>query len=355
MAILGDGYTQADLLKYATDVDLLVNALFAQPPYASYESYFNVYRVDVVSNESGADHPERSQLRDTALGASFNCGGLQRLICVDFGAVTGVLSRSLPANARDIVIVLVNDAEYGGSGGVFAIASTHRDAAELVLHESGHSFGLLTDEYDTSPPTCFNTVEPTEANAALNIDRDQIKWAAWVEAATALPTTGTANGVVGAYQGARYCTTGLYRPTFNSKMRSLNRPFEQVNSEQLIRRIYNFVSPIDASFPAESDVTVNLGATVEFSVTTPAPSHGLSIQWYIDMVAAGQGHVLTVDAARISAGTHRIDVEVSDRTSAVRKDSARVLVENRSWTLTVNASSEDLLRALLEMLKRWRG
>ena len=52
--------------------------------------------------------------------------------------------------------------------------------------------------------------------------------------------------MVNAYEGAKYCESGLYRPTFVSKMRSLAKPFEQVNTDQLIRRIYNLVSPIDA-------------------------------------------------------------------------------------------------------------
>src|SRR6185295_6089713 len=80
VAILGDGYTQSEQLKYATDVDLMVKAVFDQSPYSTYASYFNVYRVDVVSNESGADHPERGVTKDTALGASYNCGNIQRVI-----------------------------------------------------------------------------------------------------------------------------------------------------------------------------------------------------------------------------------------------------------------------------------
>src|SRR5262245_15878810 len=87
VAILGDGYTAGELVKYSTDVDLLIKAMFEQEPYRSYEAYFNVNRVDVVSNESGADHPERSVTRDTALGASYNCGGIQRVICINSSAV----------------------------------------------------------------------------------------------------------------------------------------------------------------------------------------------------------------------------------------------------------------------------
>ena len=72
-----------------------------------------------------------------------------------------------------------------------------------------------------------------------------IKWNQWIDAATPVPTFSTVNGVPGLYEGAAYCDTGLYRPTFDSKMRSLNRPFEAINTEQLLKRIYNLVDPID--------------------------------------------------------------------------------------------------------------
>ena len=85
LAILGDGYTADELGKYADDVQQVVQSLFAEEPFREYQRYFNVHRIDVISNESGADHPERnpSVFRDTALDATYNCAGIQRLICVN--------------------------------------------------------------------------------------------------------------------------------------------------------------------------------------------------------------------------------------------------------------------------------
>ncbi len=150
LTILGDGYTAAQLAsgKYTTEVEAFLSKVFEQEPYREYQRYFNVLRVDVTSAQSGGDHPERGAFVATALDATYNCSGIQRLICVDQSKVNAVLAASgVPANARDIVLVIVNDPEYGGSGGAVSVASTHTSAVELILHELGHSFALLADEY----------------------------------------------------------------------------------------------------------------------------------------------------------------------------------------------------------------
>jgi len=357
MIIMGDGYTQNELLKFSTDVDLLVKAIFEQSPYSEYASYFNVYRVDVMSNESGADHPESGTMRDTALGSAYNCGGIVRALCIDTAAVNAVLSRSVPVDARDLVVVLVNDAAYGGSGGSVLVASVHRDAVEILLHESGHTLGRLADEYETTPPTCLNTVDPPEANATLGIGRDTIKWSRWVDASTPLPTTSTQNGVPGAYLGARYCADGLFRPTVNSKMRSLGRPFEQINSEQLVRRVYNFVSPLETVSPAETSLTAPHDASVDFNVNTPQPAtHSLGIRWFIDGSPAGEGNSARLNTAGLAAGNHVVEAQVSDQTPLVRSDPTGLLTARRTWNVMVSApGSDDIRRALEDLLRRWRN
>jgi hypothetical protein len=148
----------------------------------------------------------------------------------------------------------VNDPVYGGSGGpVVAVASTHSDSTELVLHELGHSFGKLADEYDGAGNGCDSSVEPDEVNVTKATILSMVKWNHWIDPGTPIPTISTLPGVPGLYQGARYCTEGLYRPTYDSKMRSLSPPFEQINSEQLVKRYYNLVSPIDSSSPTPAD------------------------------------------------------------------------------------------------------
>lgn len=339
LVVLGDGYTAADMAKYASDVTNAVNGFFASSPYNEYRNFFNVYRVDVTSAESGADHDTPSVIRkDTAFDGTYDCAGIQRLVCVNNTKVNTVLTSSIPAaNQRDMVLVLVNDPVYGGSGGSIAVASTHSDAIELVLHETGHSFGLLADEYDYSPPTCNNTIEPSEANATRQTVRASIKWTAWIDGSTPIPTTTTTAGVPGLYQGAKYCTSGLYRPTYDSKMRNLNRPFEQINNEQLVKRIYNYTSPIDSVSPTASTVTVPGGGSQVFSVSRPTPAtHSLTIEWRLDGAVVGSGTSYTIGSSA-GAGTHTLQLRVSDGTSLVRNDPGSVLQATRSWTVTVQA------------------
>jgi hypothetical protein len=341
IVILGDGYTAAEIGKYGGDVDSLVNGLFAQEPFQEYQRYFNVHRVDVISNESGADHPERSVFKDTALHASYNCFGIQRLICVDSGEVFNVLQRSVAPDQRDVIVVVVNDAEYGGSGGLVAVTSLDPSVVELILHELGHSFGLLADEYNTSPPACFNGFEPPEPNVTRETNPNNVKWnvgggppTGWIEPTTPIPTFSTTPGIVGLYEGAKYCINDLYRPTFDSKMRSLDRPFEQVNTEQLVKRIYNWVSPIDSSDPVSSIIAPPAKGAQNFSVQTPSPLTGsLQVTWKVDGQAAGTGHQFRLGSVGSPTGAQIVEVMVEDPTPLVRDDPANVLIETRTWTL----------------------
>ncbi len=338
IAILGDGYTAAELPQYQADVQQFMQGVFAQETYFEYQRYYNVHRVDVISNESGADHPERTPqvFVDTAFDATYNCSNIPRLICVNTTKVNQVIAASLPANHFDVILVLVNDAEYGGSGGSVAVASKNASAVELILHEVGHSFGLLADEYSGSGPLCNPNVEPSEPNATRQTQRASIKWNAWINAATPIPTTTMTNGIPGLYEGSRYCDTGLYRPTTNNKMRTLGVPFEQINNEQQTKRIYNFVSPIDSSSPIGTTVDMTTSQSQTFSVATPLPfTHNLNINWTVDGQAAATGGTFQLSGSTLSVGQHTIQVLVSDPTPFVRNDPGQVLTQTRTWIVNV--------------------
>lgn len=170
IVLLGDGYTNSEMSKYATDANNFINALFAQEPFREYQRYFNVHRVDVISNESGIDHPDQGVFRDTALDGAYSCGGgsAERCICVSDSKVQDVFARTpgLSPAQRDFVIVIANDPEYGGCArnGIAAVYNG-ADAGEVILHELGHTLGLLADEYCYPPPPCGGAFEPPEVNA----------------------------------------------------------------------------------------------------------------------------------------------------------------------------------------------
>jgi hypothetical protein len=337
LVIMGDGFTAAQIASglYAQRVEAVVQLMFRQEPYFEYNTFFNVHRVDVVSADPGADHPSRGQFVNTALDAAYDCGGITRLICVSTSKVNAVLARTaLAADAHDLTLVLVNDEDYGGSGGQVTVASLDALVVELVLHELGHSFAQLADEYGGPPPPNCTMIEPSAVNATRETRREFIKWSRWIDPSTPVPTASTVDGIPGLYQGAAYCDFNMYRPTFNSKMRSVNRPFEQINSEQHIRRIYNLVSPIDTWSPLAPAVVVDQGFYNVFAVVGPRPrTHDLEVVWRVDGVAVAAGPQFIPNA--LSPGTHRLEATVRDTTPMVRSDPSGLLADVRAWDVTV--------------------
>ena len=188
----------------------------------------------------------------------------------------------------------------------------------------------------SSPPPCDTSFEPPEPNVTRETKRVFIKWNSWISPSTPLPTT-TTPGVPGLYEGAKYCSSGLFRPTYNSKMRSLDNPFEQINTEQLVKRIYNWVSPLDSSAPANASITLASGQTQTFQVQVLQPlTDDLDVAWFVDGQPQGAGLQFTVSANALGAGSHTVEAVVEDLTPMVRNDPAQLLEERRRWTVVVS-------------------
>jgi IgA Peptidase M64/Bacterial Ig domain len=340
VVIVGDGYTSGEMSAFAAHAEQFVSGFFVQEPFREYQRYFNITRIDVASAESGADHPDRypAVYRNTAFDASYYCGGIQRLVCVDPSKVISAIS-ILPPAQRDVVLVLVNDEEYGGSGGSVAVASIHPSSLEIVMHELGHTIGFLADEYGGS--TCTIYAEPSEANTTAQSDSSGIKWSMWIDSTTPIPTETNSPGFPGLYQGSKYCDNALYRPTYNSKMRSLYEPFEQINTEQLVRRFYNFASPIDEIAPSGYFLSVTRGQSQTFSVATTMPfSRDLDIAWTVDGQLSGSGPAFTLDTTGFTTGSHLVEVVVRDTTPMVRSDPEQLLSAAASWSVDVTATNQ---------------
>jgi hypothetical protein len=340
LAVLGDGYTAGELQKYKNDVQTFLQGFFAQEPFREYQRYFNVHRIDIISAQSGADHPERNVYINTALDATYNCSFRLQLICVDFTKVNNVVFNTLGPAQHDMVLVIVNDPAYGGSGGAFVVTSTNPAALELALHDEGHSLGFLGDEDTTPPGFCNFSAEPVEPNITIQTERAQIKWNHWIDPNTPVPTGTiiTDPGVVGLYMGALGCIVDMYRPTYRSKMRALGFPYEQVNVEQLVKRIYNFVSPFDSATPNPAGLTLIQGSVQSFSVSTPIPfTHGLKIVWTVDGQPQGTGPTFNLNSSSLSVGHHEVRTFISDPTTMVRSDPLQALQTQRIWDVTVSA------------------
>jgi hypothetical protein len=246
LVFVGDGYTAAELGKWQADAQNVVAGLMSDRLFGAYRRRINIRRVDVDSVESGVDEPDIGIFRDTALDSAFNCANIARLLCASNTKVLSVVGSVLEPDARDVIIVVANSTRYGGSGGSLAAISMHPASTELALHELGHTLFGLADEYDYG--TCDLNSEPAAGNASLIATR-AVKWGWLIGTITSVPTVPGQypNGTIGVFDGGQYCKTGKYRPTEDSKMRSLGQPWHAVNevlaAEVFARYARNSVRP----------------------------------------------------------------------------------------------------------------
>ncbi len=239
IVFLGDGYTADQIdTAYAQHVEDVMAHFFdaGEDPFPRYRNFFNIYRVDVVSNESGADIPAEGITRDTALDATYSFGGgPDRLLYVNDGKASAAMQSALAGSGimPRMKLITVNETRYGGGGAQFAVfAGGNALAGELALHEMGHSFAGLADEYVDANHTSseYHGWEPYQPN--VTADSTGAKWSQWLGYEDSL-------GTVGAYEGAMNYGLGVYRATPTSKMRALNQKFNAVAREQFILDIYN--------------------------------------------------------------------------------------------------------------------
>ena len=251
IVFLGDGYTQADIDAgiYADHVENVLNTymfapLLAAEPFSKYKNLFNVHRIDVVSNESGADFPPESIFKDTALDASYYfADGPERRLYIDDAKANAARDAAL-AHAgftAEMQLVVVNHDRFGGAADDYAVFPGGISIApQIALHELGHSFGGLADEYgaeEGDEGSVYTGAEPTEVNVTKGISGT--KWSKW------LGYDQPGVGVIGAYEGGFRYDKGIYRPALISKMRKSSQPFNAVSREKMIWEYYDFIDPLD--------------------------------------------------------------------------------------------------------------
>ena len=192
LLMLGEGYAEKDLPKFHADVKKLVDLLFSYEPFKSHRSDFNVRALDLPSAETGVLRPDSKIFRRTPLSVQYGIFGSERYVLTYDDRA---LREAASAAPYEFLEVLVNDARYGG-GGIFnyqATAAVDSSWQEyLFVHEFGHHFAGLADEYYTSDVAYETGVadkpEPWESNVTARPARESLKWADLVEQGTPLPT-----------------------------------------------------------------------------------------------------------------------------------------------------------------------
>jgi IgA Peptidase M64 len=354
LLIMGDGYTAGETSKFHTDAQRLATQFLGIPPYNAYRSFVNVTMHFVASAQSGADHPncedggtdpKEGTFVDTAFDATYCSQNLQRLLTVSEAKVFAA-ARAVPD--WDLVLVIVNDTMYGGAGGALSVVSTNINAIAVAQHEFGHSFTGLADEYSTPYPTyplCSdlqiigNRCEP---NVTDQTSRAAIKWGPWISSSTALPTPSSFSGL-GLFLGARYQTTGFYRPKHDCLMHHLGVAFCEVCAQAFVLRLYNGWRPgarinlIDDAAPSDANVNTVAGQALTFTATVLQPDGGSArVRWLVDGVeqADATAPVFTYTPA---PGTHTVELRVSDPTTLVNPAMAgTALTKTRTWTVAAS-------------------
>jgi hypothetical protein len=260
LLLMGDGYTVAEMDKWHADAKRLTEILFAAAPFKEHKDDFNVWAVETPADESGVSRPSDGVYRHSPLGAAYDAFGSERYV---LALQNRRLREAAAAAPYEFIEIVVNDRKYGGGGihNLYATVSADNAFTPYVfVHEFGHHFAGLADEYYTSASAyeaAEGRPEPWEPN--VTADPQAAKWRDLVTPGTALPSvwpkesfekaqaeiqarrrkiradkrpeaemealfreelgrmtpllnTGPHAGKVGAFEGALYESKGYYRP-----------------------------------------------------------------------------------------------------------------------------------------------
>ncbi|MBI5382492.1 MAG: hypothetical protein HZA31_11380 [Opitutae bacterium] len=318
VVFVAEGYTAAETAKFFSDAQAKFTVVAGNEAFAAFADQLNGFALFVASNQSGSDIPARSITRDTYFNTTYGAAGLDRLLTIggpeDSIRLNTLLRRYTPE--YDLVILLVNATEYGGSGGFPVVVSLHTSSEEIMLHEIGHSFADLVDEYVDAATAPY--YPPRESvNATQMTDRAAVPWAAFILPTTPVPTT-TASGdanYVGLFEGAYYRAKGFYRPTYDSKMRTLGQPFGPVNVRAFTTALHALNLNSAAAAPSVaavdlSSATVAAGETL--TLTASAVGVGpLTYQWSFNgkFLAGDTRPTLTLaNVSSATAGTYVVTI-----------------------------------------------
>jgi hypothetical protein len=258
LLLLGDGYTAAEMDKWHRDAQRMAGLLFAVSPFKEHRQDFNVWAIDMPSAMSGVSRPSDGVYRRTPVGATYDAFGSERYVLTFDNKKMREIAAAAP---YEFIEIVVNDRKYGGGGIHNLYATVAADSAwapYLFVHEFGHHFAGLADEYYTSPVSYEPSAarpEPWEAN--VTADPGAGRWRDLLTPGVPLPTPwpkaqfeaaqrdfqarrrkiraekrpeeemdalfreekawttrllAPQGGKVGAFEGAMYEATGYYRP-----------------------------------------------------------------------------------------------------------------------------------------------
>jgi hypothetical protein len=242
IAFIAEGYTKEEQSKFYNDVSNISKYILSQSPFDKYEDKFNIYAIAGVSEESGTDIPGEKIYRNTVLNSSFYSFNIDRYLTTFDNKQICNLAANVP---YDFIFILVNSDKYGGGGfyNWYAMSTTDNVFTNMVaIHEFGHNFAGLADEYYTSEVAYSDfynfEVEPWEPNITTLIDFDS-KWKNMQDKNIPVPTPREPKykDVLGVFEGGGYVSKGIYSPQQNCRMNSLDADFCPVCQQAIVKKI----------------------------------------------------------------------------------------------------------------------
>lgn len=241
IAFVAEGYRETEMDTFLNDVNIAVEAIFSHEPFQSMRDRFQIVAVELPSQESGTSEPHNGIWKNTALHSHFDTFYSQRYLTT---LHLKDMHDRLAGIPYEHIIVLVNTDEYGGGGilNSYNLSMTHHPRFRpVVVHEFGHSFAGLADEYayETEEiPMYPHDIEPWEPNITTLADFSQ-KWQSKLGENTPVPTP-LDHGKIGVYEGAGYSQKGVYRAFPDCRMRTTEHPDFCEVCRQAIRNLINF-------------------------------------------------------------------------------------------------------------------
>jgi len=227
IVFIPDGYTVDEMDKFKEDGIRFTDYLFDSSPFKQNKDKFNIWGIEAPSEDSGPDIPAEDVWKNTVVNSTFYTFDLERYLMTRANKELRNIASYAP---YDQIYILVNSKKYGG-GSIYnhysVSVSDNQNSEFIFVHEFGHGFASLGDEYSTSDVAYsefYSTdVEPLDPNLTTLVDFDS-KWKDMVEEGTPIPTPETPEYAdkIGAFEGGGYVKKGVYRPSLDCTMKSIS-------------------------------------------------------------------------------------------------------------------------------------
>ena len=228
VAIMAEGYSAKDEALFYKDAEIACESLFEHEPFKKLKDRFNIVAVFSESKDSGVSIPRNNEWKTTAVSSHFDTFYSDRYLTT---RSVKAIHNWLAGIPYEHIIILANTDTYEG-GGIYNLTTAHHSMFRpVVVHEFGHSFGGLADEYayDEAPSPLYPySVEPWEPNITTLVHFEN-KWKDMVEPGTPIPTKPQTDEKliytkIGVYEGGGYTKKGIYRPTTECRMKINEAP-----------------------------------------------------------------------------------------------------------------------------------